>query len=389
MKLHAKRSATQIDWKAERERIDLAAAVTKLIGPASKRRGESGRKLWWSCPLGTHPDANPSFCIDPGKPWWKCWGCGESGDAANLVMRLESMTFPESVNYLTGGLAPAGPRGPRKAHPPPAPRPPAKPSGMPEDVALALVEDSAASLWTVEGEDALAYLTGPRRLSHESIRAARLGWTPRADGVAWQPPGVIIPWYFGDRLAMVKVRPEDSWRDGYRERFPDRRQPPKYLEAFRDPARVVCYPDPASIRAGRPLVVTEGEFDALTLGEALGELAAVVTLGSASAEITPAVMSRFLAAPTWYVAMDNDPAGEVAAAKWADLPRARRVRPPSPYKDWGDCTADGVNLARWWRDILSGHPTPELFTHEEAASWRWGPALDDDLPGIIIPVNRP
>ncbi|MDB5349205.1 MAG: dnaG 2 [Planctomycetota bacterium] len=369
----------RIDWQAERERIDLAAVGTRLLGPASGRRGESGRKLWWCCPF--HEDRNPSFCIDPGKAWWKCFGCGESGDAASLVMRLESITFPEAVAYLTGGPEATRARGPRKAPVNTPPKPPPEPSGLPEADALALVEDAAARLWTPEGADALAYLTGPERcLSLASIKAARLGWTPRADGVAWKPPGVVIPWYVGPRLALVKVRPPEAWR----ERFPKERRPPKYLEAFRDPARLVCYPDPATIRPGRPLMVTEGEFDALALGEALGELAAVVTLGSASAEPSPAIIGRFLAANPWFVATDADPAGDKAAAKWDAYPRARRVRPPAPYKDWTEARQAGVNVVRWWRDILNGNPSPELFTDDEAAGWRWGPSVDEESPGIFV-----
>src|SRR4051794_41014069 len=79
------------DWKTERGRIDLAEVATRLLGPAPGRRGERGPKLWWCCPL--HRDRNPSFCVEPGKPWWRCYGCGESGDAATLVMRLKGMGF--------------------------------------------------------------------------------------------------------------------------------------------------------------------------------------------------------------------------------------------------------------------------------------------------------
>jgi hypothetical protein len=58
--------SVRIDWRAERGRIDLAAAVTNLLGPAPGRRGERGRRLWWPCPF--HQERNPSFCVDPGKP---------------------------------------------------------------------------------------------------------------------------------------------------------------------------------------------------------------------------------------------------------------------------------------------------------------------------------
>ena len=43
-------------------------------------------------------------------------------------------------------------------------------------------------------------------------------------------------------------------------------------------------PRPAIIEPGKPLVIVEGEFDALVLGQTLGDLAAVVTLGSASSQ---------------------------------------------------------------------------------------------------------
>jgi hypothetical protein len=211
----------------------------------------------------------------------------------------------------------------------------------------------------------LAYLTGPRCLAPGTIRAARLGWTPgvtlpKADGTGFLALGVVVPWFHGGRLALVKVRQPDGRR-------------PKYAEAFRGPARLACYPGPEAIRPGRPLVVTEGEFDALCLGEALGDLAAVVTLGSASARPEAAALGAMLAAPRWFVATDADPAGDAAAAGWPA--RARRVRPPGSFKDWTEARAAGVDLARWWRDILAGIGRPPLFSWDELARWRWGPAL--------------
>jgi hypothetical protein len=242
---------------------------------------------------------------------------------------------------------------------------------MPEADALALVESAAARLWSREGADALAYLTGPRCLSPDTIRAARLGSSPgvmipRADGTGFRALGWVAPWFASGRLALVKVRQPDGRR-------------PKYVEAFRDPARAICYPSPEAIRPGRRLVVTEGEFDALCLGEAVAGLAAVVTLGSASARPEPTALGAMLAAAPWYVATDRDDAGDKAAAGWPA--RARRVRPPGPYKDWTEAKAAGVDLARWWRDILAGNDRPPLFSWDELARWRWGPALHDEAAG--------
>jgi hypothetical protein len=368
------------EWDRLRETIDLAAVATNQLGPAPGRRGERGRRLWWRCPLGTHEDSNPSFCVDPTKGRWRCFGCGVHGDAAALVMKLRGMTFPEAVATLAGGPSPTRPgKAPGKPVARPAPPLPPEPSGLPEAAALALVQSAAARLWTPEGAESLAYLTGPRRrLAPETIGAARLGWTPgvmvptRAGDRAFQAQGWVIPWFASGRLALVKIRQPDGRR-------------PKYAEAFRDPVRLICYPSPEAIRPGQPLVVVEGEFDALALGEALGELAAVVTLGSASARPGPAALRPMLAAAPWFIATDRDSAGDQAAAGWPA--RARRVCPPAPFKDWTEAKAAGVDLARWWRAVLAGAERTPLFAWEELAVWRWGPARDDPEPGIII--DRP
>jgi len=88
------KGSRRIDWNFERDRIDLAAVATRLLGEPPGRIGERGRRLWWCCPF--HEDRNPSFMIDPGEHSWHCFGCGEHGDAATLVMKLQRMTFPEA-----------------------------------------------------------------------------------------------------------------------------------------------------------------------------------------------------------------------------------------------------------------------------------------------------
>ena len=366
-----KSSASRIDWQTERKRIDLAEVATTLLGPPDKIQR---RRLLWRCPF--HEDRNPSFEVDRDRQRWACWPCALKGDAASLVMKHEGLSFSEAVAFLTGGStlarnAPSRPATKREPKPPPVA------TGLPESDALALVEASEARLWSDDGRDVLAYLTGPRCLSESTIRAARLGWTdpvaiPKANpkpGVdpCWYPSGWVVPWFTGPRLALVKIRQPEG-------------RHPKYAEAFRNPARLVSFPI-TTVRPGKPLVTVEGEFDALLLGEALGEAATVLTLGGASAPLTPDIISRFAIAPRWYAAHDADPAGDKAATAWPS--RARRVRPPEPYKDWTEARSAGVDLGRWWRDILAGVEKPALFGWEELKSWRWGEA--DDTPGIEFP----
>jgi hypothetical protein len=215
-------------------------------------------------------------------------------------------------------------------------------------------------------------------LSPETIRAARLGWTPGVTiaterGTGWQAVGIVIPWFSAGRLTLVKIRLTDDRRG-------------KYRVAFHDRARHSgIYPGPETVRPGFPLVSVEGEFDSLCLGQDIAELAAVVTLGSASARPDTRTLRLILAASPLYVANDGDQAGAKANDAWPA--RAGRVRPPGRFKDWTDAKAGGVDLARYWRDVLAGNDRPMVFTWEELTRMPWGPDGRIAEAGIII--DRP
>jgi hypothetical protein len=277
------------------------------------------------------------------------------------VRRLNpGSTFSEAVAYATGQPVPSGGYSkPSKPSKPPAVGPdrPAtpndRPKGLPLADALALVEDAERRLWTPEGRAALAYLEG-RGLTEATIRAARLGWADKirlplrdGDGTWLLLDAVTIPWFDDGRLARIKTRRLGLFRGS------------RYIEAFADGWTV--YPSPAAIRAGTPLIAVEGEFDALLLGQELGELASVVTTGSTSSRPAGAVFAAALRCPRWFAAHDADDSGDRAAAEWPA--RAVRVRPPAG-KDWTEAHRAGVDLGRWW---VEGH-LPEAFDREERAA---------------------
>ena len=87
----------------------------------------------------------------------------------------------------------------------------------------------------------------------------------------------------------------------------------------------------------------------MLLGQQLPE-ASVITLGSASTRTDPAVLSRMLSSPRWFIALDADQAGDNAAAKFPAS--VIRVRPPD--NDWGEVHAGGTNRIRYhWGRYLS------------------------------------
>src|SRR4051812_30566053 len=104
-------------WDSLRWTIDLGRGATNLLGPAPGMKGRRG--LWWVCPF--HPDRNPSFQVylDSAGGWrWRCFGCDAHGDAPELVMRLQGVTFPEAVRLLGGDIPIPQRRPPAFSRPP-------------------------------------------------------------------------------------------------------------------------------------------------------------------------------------------------------------------------------------------------------------------------------
>lgn len=50
------------------------------------------------CPF--HNEKTPSFTVSPVKNIYKCFGCGEGGNAINFLMGLEQLTYPEAIRSL-------------------------------------------------------------------------------------------------------------------------------------------------------------------------------------------------------------------------------------------------------------------------------------------------
>lgn len=76
-----------------RARADLAEVIGELV-PLKK----SGKDLKANCPF--HDERTPSFYVVPAKGFFKCFGCGESGDVFSFVMKRLGLDFVEAVKYV-------------------------------------------------------------------------------------------------------------------------------------------------------------------------------------------------------------------------------------------------------------------------------------------------
>jgi len=76
-----------------RDRCDIIDVASKYI--TLSRRGAN---FWACCPF--HMEKTPSFSIKQDGQFFKCFGCGESGNVFNLVMKMENVDFLTAVEIL-------------------------------------------------------------------------------------------------------------------------------------------------------------------------------------------------------------------------------------------------------------------------------------------------
>ena len=79
------------------QRIMDAARIEEVIGQfvSLKKRGANHIGC---CPF--HNEKTPSFYVSPSKGIFKCFGCGEAGDAVKFLMKHEHFTYPEALRWL-------------------------------------------------------------------------------------------------------------------------------------------------------------------------------------------------------------------------------------------------------------------------------------------------
>lgn len=76
-----------------RERADIVEVIGELV--SLKRSGKDFKGL---CPF--HQEKTPSFYVVPAKGFYKCFGCGESGDVFSFLMKHLGLGFQEAVEKL-------------------------------------------------------------------------------------------------------------------------------------------------------------------------------------------------------------------------------------------------------------------------------------------------
>ncbi|WP_322985314.1 DNA primase [Streptomyces sp. S584] len=84
------------DVKAVRDAVPIDAVVSEYL----QLRNAGGGNLKGLCPF--HDEKSPSFQVSPAKGLFHCFGCQEGGDTIAFVMKIDHLTFSETVERLAG-----------------------------------------------------------------------------------------------------------------------------------------------------------------------------------------------------------------------------------------------------------------------------------------------
>ena len=354
-----------------RERVD----VVELVGAYTSLRPAGAGRFKGLCPF--HSERTPSFTVDAERRLYHCFGCDAGGDLYAFVQAVETLSFPEAVEWVARfagyeltyeELSP----GQRQA------------LGRRTRIAEVLREAfafHAAQLAGPDGTAAREYLT-TRGLDDEALSRFGIGWAPDAwdalsrhllakgfEARELEAAGVATAGRRGpvDRLRGRVLFPitDPTGRDVLA--FGGRVLPGATLDTWRGdgaPPKYMNTPETEVYKKSRVLyglawargavqregvaVVVEGYLDVIGLHLA-GAPLAVATCGTALTADHFRLLERYT--PRVVLALDADEAGWAAAERARALAEEAGVRhvgvlPLPAGQDPADLAADGERAVR-------------------------------------------
>ncbi len=312
-------------------RIKEEADIVQIIGECVDLK-KSGTRFLGLCPF--HGEKTPSFSVHGGQQFFHCFGCGESGDVFNFVMKYHNLDFPEAVKTLADRYHIQLPERRRSQE---------------EELLeqkrhlLFAVNEKAATMFSQylresSGAKAAAAYLQKRGVTGDTLEKFRIGYAPAVEVEGWNYLGGQ---YTGaeSKAAIEAGLLVEKEKGGTYDRFRDRivfpicdisgrvcgfggrivgAGQPKYLNSPESPVftksklLLGLYQQKEDIRQKNEAVLVEGNFDLISL-VAGGCTNVVAPLGTALTREQLRLLKRFTERVT--LLFDGDAAGAKAAAR--------------------------------------------------------------------------
>ncbi len=372
----------------EIERVRSAIDIVELIREYVPSLNTSGRSVKGLCPF--HGEKTPSFHVQRDKGFFKCFGCGEAGDAITFLSKIEQVGFSEALERLAqqAGIALA-----RQSSPAERVEADSRRDKLWRilEVAKSFYMEQLGSEKT--GASARSYIA-ERSLQDETVRNFELGFAPAggeslveklvkknysidliieaglavrsAAGRYYDPMFGRLVFPIHDSFGHVvgfggRVLPEAKANIPGFSDLSEGNEGPKYLNSPESPVfskGKILYGLPQakpSILSMRKAIVLEGYMDVVGLHQG-GVTNAIATLGTALTRDHAKLLKRY--ADEAIAFFDPDEAGRRAAIRGLEPLLQESV---FPYVVWTDETVDPDELLlkhglEWFSDLVKKAP---------------------------------
>ena len=314
-----------------KDRLDIVEVVSEQV-----ILKKNGGHYWGLCPF--HKEKTPSFSVNPNLGIYKCFGCGEGGDALSFIMKTQNKEFIEVITELAAKF---GLEMPQKFNKPQS-------KELKDEMIKACTK--AAEFYNLrllkdkspETTKVLDYLT-KRGITKDIIEKYTLGLAPKEYAVFYkkfrnefseevmEKAGLIIKTRDGDEYIdrfrhriIIPIQNEFGEFVAFGARAIESDQNPKYLNSsdslIYNKSKLLfgLYTAKEAIKEDDSVILMEGYFDVIS-AQAHGIENAVASCGTSLTADHVKLLSRYTPSRKIYLSFDTDAAGQKATNRNAEL----------------------------------------------------------------------
>lgn len=311
-----------------KDRLDVLDVVSKDV-----ILKKSGGNYWGLCPF--HKEKTPSFSVNPAKGIYKCFGCGEGGDALSYLVKTRGISFKELIVELANDFGLELPNTYSGT----------KNKDIREQMIKACTKAAEYyqhSLFaTSDGEKSLLYLDN-RGIDERIIKRYMLGFSNNEQNNLYkilkeqftndvlEKAGLVLKTQKGDYIdrfrnrITIPIQDENGDIVAFGARAIEEGQNPKYLNSsdslIYNKSKLLygLYFAKESIKQSDSIIIMEGYFDVIS-AQAHGIENCVASCGTSLTSDHIKLISRYSKSRKIYLAFDTDSAGIKATQRGAEI----------------------------------------------------------------------
>lgn len=311
-----------------KDKLDVLDVVSKDV-----ILKKSGGNYWGLCPF--HKEKTPSFSVNPAKGIYKCFGCGEGGDALSYLMKTRGLDFKDLIKDLArefGIELPNTYSGEKNKD---------KKEQMIKACSEAAEFYQHSLFGTSEAQSALSYLNS-RDIDEKIIKRYLLGYSGKEPANLYktlktkfpddilEAAGLVLKTSKGDYIdrfrnrVIIPIHNENGEIVAFGARALEEDQNPKYLNSsdslIYNKSKLLygMYFAKEAIKQTDSIIIMEGYFDVIS-AQAHGIENCVASCGTSLTQEHVKLISRYSKSRKIYLSFDTDAAGVKASNRGAEV----------------------------------------------------------------------